>query len=63
MKEFYIAKPVLDADVVVDVPKFKVHGTMLLTGAIKWGINYYSNPCVWTLLQAVDPDAYASLGK
>ena len=35
LKEFYIAKPVLDADVVVSVPKFKVHGTMLLTGAIK----------------------------
>ena len=34
-KEFYISKPVLDADVVVSVPKFKVHGTMLLTGAIK----------------------------
>ena len=35
LKEFYIARPVLDADVVVSVPKFKVHGTMLLTGAIK----------------------------
>ncbi len=35
LKEFYIAKPILDADVVVSVPKFKVHGTMLLTGAIK----------------------------
>ncbi len=32
------------------------------TGAVKWGINYYSNPCVWTLLQAVDPDVYAELG-
>ncbi|OIN97535.1 hypothetical protein AUJ66_02895 [Candidatus Desantisbacteria bacterium CG1_02_38_46] len=35
LKEFYIARPILDADVVVSVPKFKVHGTMLLTGAIK----------------------------
>jgi non-lysosomal glucosylceramidase len=25
------------------------------TGAIKWGINYYSNPCVWSLLMAVAP--------
>jgi len=35
LREFYIAKPVLDADIVVSIPKFKVHGTMLLTGAIK----------------------------
>lgn len=33
------------------------------TGAIKWGIHYYSNPCVWTLMQALDPEAYRSLGK
>ena len=31
------------------------------TGAIKWGINYYSNPCVWTLFQALDPATYARL--
>jgi len=31
------------------------------TGAIKWGINYYSNPCVWTLFQAIAPEAYARL--
>ena len=31
------------------------------TGAIKWGINYYSNPCVWTLFQALDPNTYAKL--
>jgi len=31
------------------------------TGAIKWGINYYSNPCVWTLFQVLDPDTYAKL--
>jgi uncharacterized protein (DUF608 family) len=33
------------------------------TGAIKWGVNYYSNPCVWTLFQALDPATYADLGK
>ena len=33
------------------------------TGAIKWGIHYYSNPCVWTLLQALDPEVYAGLGR
>ena len=33
------------------------------TGAIKWGINYYSNPCIWTLFQALDPKTYARLGK
>ena len=33
------------------------------TGAIKWGVNYYSNPCVWTLFQALDPATYAKLAK
>jgi uncharacterized protein (DUF608 family) len=33
------------------------------TGALKWGWNYYSNTCVWTLLQAVAPTCYESLGK
>ncbi|GMV91253.1 MAG: hypothetical protein AMXMBFR82_10310 [Candidatus Hydrogenedentota bacterium] len=33
------------------------------TGAIKWGINYYSNSCVWTLFQAMEPEVYARLGK
>ena len=33
------------------------------TGAIKWGINYYSNPCVWTLFQALAPDVYAALAS
>ncbi len=33
------------------------------TGAIKWGINYYSNPCVWTLFDAMEPGVYASLGQ
>ncbi|MCC6144702.1 MAG: hypothetical protein IT368_12925 [Candidatus Hydrogenedentes bacterium] len=32
------------------------------TGAIQWGIHYYSNPCVWTLFQAIAPAAYARLG-
>ena len=32
------------------------------TGAIKWGINYYSNPCVWTLFQVFDPATYQRLG-
>ena len=31
------------------------------TGAIKWGINYYSNPCVWTLFQALAPQTYRTL--
>jgi len=33
------------------------------TGAIKWGVNYYSNTCVWTLFHALDPEAYAKLAK
>ena len=31
------------------------------TGAIKWGVNYYSNPCVWTLFQALAPKTYRKL--
>ncbi|NIA16424.1 MAG: hypothetical protein GWP08_20380 [Nitrospiraceae bacterium] len=31
------------------------------TGAIQWGINYYSNPCVWSVFQALAPESYASL--
>lgn len=33
------------------------------TGAIKWGVNYYSNPCVWTFLEALDPKTYLQLAK
>ena len=33
------------------------------TGAIQWGIHYYSNPCLWTLLQALDPTTYNALGR
>ncbi|MCX5770282.1 MAG: GH116 family glycosyl hydrolase [Candidatus Hydrogenedentes bacterium] len=33
------------------------------SGAIKWGINYYSNPCVWTLFQALAPEAYVALSS
>ncbi|HEO72304.1 MAG TPA: hypothetical protein ENN80_13670, partial [Candidatus Hydrogenedentes bacterium] len=33
------------------------------TGALKWGVHYYSNPCVWTLLQALDAETYRSLAE
>jgi len=33
------------------------------TGALKWGWNYYSNACVWTLFQALDPVSYGALGR
>lgn len=33
------------------------------TGEISWGVHYYSNPCVWTLFQALDPKTYAGLQK
>lgn len=33
------------------------------TGAVQWGVHYYSNPCVWTLLQALTPEAYVRLGN
>ena len=33
------------------------------TGALKWGWNYYSNPCVWTLFQALDAASYRALGE
>lgn len=32
---YYIAKPVLDADVVISLPKFKTHMLTILTGAVK----------------------------
>ncbi|HNT87698.1 MAG TPA: hypothetical protein PKL84_07510, partial [Candidatus Hydrogenedentes bacterium] len=31
------------------------------TGEISWGTHYYSNPCVWTLFQALQPKDYAAL--
>lgn len=34
-KELYIAKPVMDADVIISLPKLKTHSLMLYTGAIK----------------------------
>lgn len=33
------------------------------TGEISWGVHYYSNPCVWTLFQALDVPGYAGLAK
>lgn len=35
LKRFAIAKPVLDADVVISLPKLKTHGQALYTGAVK----------------------------
>ncbi len=34
-KEFYIAKAIVDADVVINLPKFKCHSAQLYTGAVK----------------------------
>lgn len=31
------------------------------TGALKWGWNYYSNTCLWSLLQALSPDVFHTL--
>lgn len=35
LKEIYIAKPILDADVVISLPKLKTHELAFLTGAVK----------------------------
>jgi uncharacterized protein (DUF362 family)/Pyruvate/2-oxoacid:ferredoxin oxidoreductase delta subunit len=35
MREFYVARPALEADVIFNLPKFKTHHLVLLTGAIK----------------------------
>ena len=35
LKEVYVAKPVIDADVVISLPKLKTHALTLYTGAIK----------------------------
>ncbi len=39
-KECYISKPVIDCDLLIDLPKLKTHGEATITGAIKnyWGI-------------------------
>ncbi|MBI4726167.1 DUF362 domain-containing protein [candidate division TA06 bacterium] len=34
-KKYHIAKPVLDADVVINLPKLKTHSLTLMTGAVK----------------------------
>jgi uncharacterized protein (DUF362 family)/Pyruvate/2-oxoacid:ferredoxin oxidoreductase delta subunit len=34
-RDFYMAKPVLEADVVISVPKLKTHEQVLFTGAVK----------------------------
>lgn len=34
-KKYHIAKPVLDADVIINLPKLKTHGLTLMTGAVK----------------------------
>ncbi len=31
----YLAKPLFDADVVINVPKFKTHSSAIYTGAVK----------------------------
>ena len=35
LKEVHVAKPVIDADVVISLPKLKTHALTLYTGAIK----------------------------
>ncbi len=35
VKSFFLAKPVLDADVVINLPKFKAHSAAIYTGAVK----------------------------
>ncbi len=39
-KECYISKPVIDCDLLIDLPRLKTHGEATITGAIKnyWGI-------------------------
>ena len=39
-KECYISKPVMDCDLLIDLPRLKTHGEATITGAIKnyWGI-------------------------
>jgi len=39
-KECYISKPVIDCDLLINLPKLKTHGEATITGAIKnyWGI-------------------------
>ncbi len=45
VKSFWISKAVLDADYVINLPKFKAHVVMTLTGALKNTLGYVPGGC------------------
>lgn len=45
VKSFWVSKAVLDADYVINVPKFKAHVVMTITGALKNTFGYVPGGC------------------
>lgn len=45
VRSFWISKPVLDAEYIINVPKLKAHVVMTLTGAIKNTLGYVPGGC------------------
>lgn len=60
---FEIARAVLEADAVINVPKFKTHGMMTLTGAVKnlFGCIPGRRKAQWHLNAGVNRDAFARM--
>jgi uncharacterized protein (DUF362 family)/Pyruvate/2-oxoacid:ferredoxin oxidoreductase delta subunit len=60
---FEIARDVLEADAVINVPKFKTHGMMTLTGAVKnlFGCIPGRRKAQWHFNAGVDRDAFARM--
>ncbi len=60
---FEIARAVLEADAIINVPKFKTHGMMTLTGAVKnlFGCIPGRRKVQWHLNTGVSRDAFAKM--
>lgn len=60
-QHFEIARPVLEADVVINLPKLKTHGMMTLTGAVKnlFGCIPGRRKVQWHFNAGVDRQAFA----
>jgi uncharacterized protein (DUF362 family) len=59
---FVISKAVLEADIVINLPKFKTHLLMMATGAIKNVYGYVAGACKAKLhLDAPDPSVFSKV--
>lgn len=62
-RRFDIARAVHEADIVINLPKFKTHGMMTITGAVKnlFGCIPGKRKIQWHLNAGVDRDAFARM--